>query len=378
MAKDLRTIYMNGRFLTQEISGVQRYAHEIVHQFDQFLDTGEIPGDKYRIVLLTPARHLKFSPSFKHIEVLGFGQYGGQAWEQWELPFYAWNGLLFNPGNTAPLMSYLFRRKVVVTLHSLAFRYYPQAYSWAFRRWYNFLVPIILKKSAAVITVSGSEKEAILQAYPYAAERLHVIQNGGLSQKILHHLAEFPPFRLPLPKPYILFVGSLSEGKNLHGVLQALEILNRKEDISLVIVGASSRTFRELHYQIPDGLQKKVVFAGQLNRAEKIVPYYRNASCLVFPSFYEASSLPPLEAMACGCPVVASDIPALRERCGEAALYCDPHHPEDIARKTAQILNDENVRDRLVQAGYRQAEKYTWEACARETFRLLEDIFEQE
>ena len=378
MSQEIRRIYINGRFLTQPITGVQRYAHEVVKAFDRLLEQGIIDPSRYRFTLLIPTRGLRHEIPLQHIALKPLGQYSGHAWEQWELPFHHWDGVLFSPGNTAPLMSYLFRRPVVVTVHSVAFLTVPEAYSRAFRLWYRFLTPFIMKYSRAVITVSRSEQNAILQNYPQVQGKIHVIQNGGLPEEVLSRKETLWQQPVPYPTPYILFVGSLSRGKNLTGVLKALEILLREQDVHLVVVGSTARTFHKQQMEISSSLQDRIHFAGQIENPEELLPLYHQACCLAFPSFYEASSLPPLEAMACGCPVVASDIPALRERCGTAALYCSPEQPESIAAAIRQLLQDGALRERLIRAGYQHAAQFTWDACARKTFEVIEQVFLQE
>ncbi len=375
MTQPIRNVYINGRFLTQPVTGVQRYAHEIVKAFDRFLESGQIDPERYQVTLLSPNRHLQHQLSLRRIQVKRFGQYSGHAWEQWELPFHAWNGVLFCPGNTAPLMSYLFRRPVVVTIHSLAFRLFPEAYSRFFRVWYHFLTPRIIRFSRAVITVSESERRTIEQLYPEASGKIQVIQNGGLPTEILNRRKEL--FRRPVsfPEPYALFVGSLSEGKNLKAVLRAVEQVNQHQPLHLVVVGSTARTFRESTLEIPPSLTGKVHFTDQVEDPSELIPLYHHACCLVFPSFYEASSLPPIEAMACECPVIASDIPALRERCGEAALYCPPEEPDSIARAIQQIRTNPDLRQQLIRKGQQQATQFTWEASARQTFQILEQVF---
>src|SRR5690606_9183748 len=98
---------------------------------------------------------------------------------------------------------------------------------------------------------------------------------------------------------------------------------------------------------------------------------YRSAQCFLFPSLYEASPLPPIEAMGCGCPVIAGDIPSLRERCGEAALYCDPRSVDDVVRAVETVLDTPELRHRLRDAGYEQARHYSWHHCSEMTLGAI-------
>ncbi|MHB8170328.1 MAG: glycosyltransferase family 4 protein [Thermincolia bacterium] len=369
----IKRIFINGRFLTQAITGVQRYAHELVKALDLLIDEGEIDRSRYRFELLAPSKGILYDLGLKHIPLRKTGYLSGHAWEQLELPFHSQGGLLFCPGNTAPVLSLSFRQATVITVHSLSFLYFPEAYSFAFRAFYRFIIPLVFRWGDAVITVSQSEKELIYKTYGQKINNLYAIQNGGVSQEFSQIIEKITPSAKPA-HPFVLFVGSLSKGKNLQGVLEAITILNKTAHVSLVVVGAGGKTFNSTQVGISEELINKIDFKGQINDVSQLVGLYNSACCLVFPSFYEASSLPPIEAMACGCPVIASAIPALMERCGDAALYCDPGNAVDISEKIRQLIEDGHLRGTLRQKGLEQAQKFTWEKSAQQTFAVIRGI----
>jgi glycosyltransferase involved in cell wall biosynthesis len=123
-------------------------------------------------------------------------------------------------------------------------------------------------------------------------------------------------------------------------------------------------------YSIAPGIKQLVNFDGQVS-VDRLVQLYRDASCLVVPSYYEASPLPPLEAMALGCPVIVSRIPALMERCGDAALYFDPRSAADIARQISQVMDNSDLRDALRQNGFERAAAFTWDRSAAATLAVI-------
>ena len=353
---------INGRFLTQRVTGVQRYARELVGALDTLLDVTA----EHKITVMSP-RLFKPPPAWRNIELQQVGHLQGHAWEQFELPWHSAGKLLFCPGNTAPAISLLGSQPVVVTVHDLSYMYFPHAYRLAFRLWYGFIIPLALRRASCVITVSESERQAILSHYPEATRRLHAIANGGLPKA-------FPAAieKLPLQtEGYVLYVGSLSERKNISRMLEAACRLARKRRFHFIFIGEVSKSLTTTLARVPEDIAPEITFVGPVDEPAMLASYYRNATCLMFASLYESSGLPPIEAMACGCPVLASNIPALRERCGDAALFCDPHDVESISAGLEQLMDDATLRANLKTLGYQRASTFTWERCARETLGLM-------
>ena len=362
-------IYINGRYLTQAITGVQRYAHELVDTFDRLLAEDPSLAAKYRFVMLVPRRGVIHSPKLTHVEIRPVGRFAGHLWEQLDLPGETKDGVLFCPGNTAPALSLLFGRKTVVTVHDLGYIYFPDTYSLAFRTFYKVLIPMILRRASAVIAVSNSERQAICRAYGIPESRATSIQNGGMSGDALY---DGPDLSLDEAEPFALYVGAISRKKNVHGIVHAAGRL-ADERLRFIIAGGGGKPFKE--FDIPADVEQraKIEFPGRISD-ETLFDYYRRALCLVFPSFYEASPLPPIEAMAWGCPVVASNIPALKERCGEAALFCDPNDPADVARQIHRLLHDPELRAEIRRKGFEQARRFSWRNCALQTLHVVDGV----
>ncbi|MGQ3685098.1 MAG: glycosyltransferase family 4 protein [Candidatus Loosdrechtia sp.] len=362
----MTNILINARFLTQPLTGVQRYALELVKAFDKLIDKGEFKGYKFEL-LAPPYKHLH-KLELKNIGLRRVGFSSGYVWEQFELPFYAKKGLLFCPGNVAPLISLFSGQKVVVTVHSLSYHYFPEAYRLLFKLANRVIIPSVFKKADAVITVSQSERGSILTYYSGVKDRLFVVQHGTFSCKRQDGKASRYNSETV---PSVLYVGSLSKGKNLDGVLNAARLLNKKGKVKFIIVGAYEKIFSHTEH---DFAAAYVDFKGQINDTEELAKLYKVASCFVFPSFYESFGFPVLEAMSCGCPVVTSHTGSLPEICGDAALYCNPYDPCDIAEKIMQVLSDKALQKGLQQKGFNQARKFSWERCARETLAVIEKM----
>jgi glycosyltransferase involved in cell wall biosynthesis len=355
-------IVINGRFLTQKTTGVQRYARELVQALDAILDTK--PG--LEITVLSP-RLSEPAPSWRNITHREAGYLQGHAWEQLELPYLSRGRLLFCPGNTAPIASLIGSQGVAVTVHDLSFRYFPSAYSSTFRLWYNFLIPLALRRADAVITVSEAERSAILSHYPAAAPKLHAIHNGCLSST---EVRSHPSDDHHTNRQCILYVGSLSRHKNFSGVLETACRLVRKRGFHFVFVGGLEGGILALDLKVPEDVSPNITFAGRVDD-DTLFRYYRHAACFLFPSFYEASGLPPVEAMAFGCPVVVSNIPALKERCADAAIYCDPRDIDSIAAAVELVMDDAALSSKLQSLGYERAASLTWDDCAKKTLEVI-------
>jgi len=357
-------IIVNGRFLTQTTTGVQRYSRELLQAIDKILDT----RPDLKVTVISP-RLSQPAPKWHNIILRQAGHLQGHAWEQLELPQLTHGQLLFCPGNTAPLASLFGYQRVVVTVHDLSYLYFPDAYSRAFRLWYRIVIPTVLHRATAIITVSESERSAIAARYPAAVTRLHAIPNGGLPVGLLPSAND----RKNSERKYVLYVGSLSKRKNFQGALETTYRLARKRGYNFVFVGGRAGGILESDLAIPDDVRSYITFAGQIDDDIALVQFYRQAMCLLFPSFYESSGLPPIEAMACGCPVIASDIPALKERCGNAALYCNPADIDSISAAVERVMDDPVLRSNLVELGYRRAANYTWQQSAAQTLKIICD-----
>lgn len=361
-------VYISGRFLQQPITGVQRYGRELLKAWDRLLTDGELDGNEIEFVVLAPRGPLD-APKLERIALRQVGRLRGHLWTQLELPFFSRDGLLFSPGNIHPLVS-LARPNGVVTVHDLAYVAHPEAYSKAFRLLYSVLVPAALRRADAVITVSHAEKAHIVGRYPRVLGRIHAVHNGAAHGHGTGEPSE-PTYDPSEGRPFVLWVGTLIRRKNPQGALDAMALVNREMPVDLIVAGASHRGLLEGGLRLPPELEGRVQFLGQLDNFARLRQLYEHAAALIFPSFYESCGLPPLEAMQLGCPVVASDIPALREICGDAALYADPSEPADIARKINLLLRAPPLREELRERGHRQARLFSWDKCARETVAIL-------
>ncbi|MDB5375414.1 MAG: hypothetical protein JWP04_4056 [Belnapia sp.] len=353
---------INGRFLTQRITGVQRFATEITQALDAMAAEGLLPSAR----LLRPAAG---TPSpFPHLRDEAFGRLRGQAWEQLELPFRARGSLLVNLGNTAPLAPPplgLGRRQAVVIHDAGAFDT-PESYSAAFRGWYRSLHRALPRLGTRLLTVSEFSRGRIAHHLGIAPARIGVVHEGG--EHILRAPADTAVLARHglLPGRFVLVVGTRAAHKGLAGLAEAQALLAAR-GLTLAVAGAADASvFRNA--SDPEG--QAVTPLGRVTDAE-LRALYEAALCLIFPSRYEGFGLPPLEAMTCGCPVIATAAAAVPEVCGDAALWFDANGPRRLPEALARLLDEPGLADRLRRDGLARAAGYSWRGAAERLVALL-------
>ncbi|HGA3040197.1 TPA: glycosyltransferase family 4 protein [Serratia marcescens] len=347
-------IYVNARFLTQEMTGVQRFAEEIS------LNLRSIRDD---VVFVSPPGVLRNEIAEKlGVEIIGHRS--GHAWEQLDLPRYLkkkGSPLLINLCSTAPI----FYTNKVVTHHDVIYKRYPQSYSKSFRLFYNTLVPLMLKSSKKLITVSEFSKKEISETFNYNADNIIVVSNAVNSS--------FTPSINPgsSKERYLLLVSSKNYHKNFHGAIAAFSQLAGHGNFSLKIIGAANGSFSEMN--LTDEQVDNIEFMGRVDDAT-LIKLYQGALGFVFPSFYEGFGIPPLEAQACGCPVISSNKASMPEVLQDSALYFDPYNIDDIALHMKALIDDECLRNELKEKGYLNVKRFSWHSSATKVNEIINGL----
>lgn len=345
-------IVVNARFLTQSITGVQRYAVEVCLELKKKSPTIKFVAPN-NIIHHDIARELKAQT---------FGVSKGHLWEQIELPLYLirkGKPLLLNLGNTAPL----FYKNKVVTLYDLAFYHYPEWFSSVFSTYYRFLIPKILQSSKHVITDSEFIKNEIVEVYRVLPDDISVVYGAPASIFFSADSSRASN------SPYILAVGSLDPRKNLVTLIKSFNSLELK-GIRLIIVGQKNRVFSDESVEKLANENPFIEFTGYVTD-DNLVKLYREAALFVYPTLYEGFGFPPLEAQACGCPLIASCVASLPEVCGDSALYCDPYNISDIADKLSMVLGDKLLQEKLRQKGFMNIKKFSWHISANAILKIV-------
>lgn len=340
--------FLNGRFLSQKLTGVQRYAREVA------LALAAMP-ERPAVTLLAPpgAEGLERFAALDPRVVRGGS---GQAWEQVALPLAAREGTLINLGNTGPLLA---GSAQAVVVHDAGVFDTPESYSRAFRAWYRGLQRGLVMRGARILTVSRFSAGRLAQHLGVEAP---ATLEGG--EHILREAAD--PTVLErhglTAGRYALVVGTGAAHKNLAALHAAMAELKRR-GLTLAVAGAKDAAVFRAGSDAPG----EVRALGRVSDAE-LRALYEGALCLLFPSRYEGFGLPPLEAMWCGCPVIAGPAGAVPEVCGEAALYFDAGQPESLGELVGRLADDPAERAALAAAGRARAAGFSWEMAAR---RLL-------
>src|SRR3954454_6439938 len=273
--------------------------------------------------------------------------------------------LVWSPHYNIPLG---YRGQLVVTIHDVSHLALPDLISRVHRRAYaRLMFAAVKRRASAIVCVSDFTNREFRRLVGSGRATPVTILNGVSSRWF-----GIKPGDRPHPRPFLLFVGNVKPHKNLQVLLEAFISLANEIPHDLVIVGKTSGlitpdtgVLRAAH-----SLNGRIHFTGQV--AEDLLEqYYVHAAALVFPSRYEGFGLPPLEAMACGCPTIVSRAGALPEVCGSAALYFDPASAQELAALIGRVVSDQDLRRDLADRGRSHAQRFSWDHCATDTLRLL-------
>lgn len=350
-------LIINSRFLTQKITGVQRYSVEISKQLSQIFPNTTFVSPQ-NIIQKELAN--QFQPEI-------YGSFSGHIWEQLELPKYLHKNkspLTLNLGNTAPL----FYRNKILVIHDLIYLRNPEWFSKKFTYQYKFLIPKIAKNALKVVTVSEFSKKEIIELLNIPEEKIEVAYNSVSDEFVSYIDKNYKN----VYGDYILAVSSLDPRKNFKNLILAYNKLNLK-DIRLLIVGAkNTKVFGDNELDNIINNNPNITFTGYVSDRE-LANLYKNAKIFVYTSLYEGFGIPPLEAMACGCPTVVSNISSIPEVCSDAAYYINPHDINNIARGIYEVLNDEKTQQELKLKGLERAKVYSWSKSGKKIAQVIQN-----
>lgn len=277
------------------------------------------------------------------------------------------------PGNTLPLT---LECPSVVTAHFIATE--QLSLPWYKRVFWNFMMPRSFRRADCVIAVSRVFAQELINAYDLDPQRVWIIPHGIASsftaRSPTRRDSDLLVDRYRIHRPFILTVGSDLRYKNTSTVIRAFELLKRKYDVphKLVVVGTSGNYFCT---ESDEGLKNDVVFTGYVPH-DHLLSFYLLCDLFVSPSLQESFGMPILEAMACGVPVIVSNLEVFHEIAGEAAVYVSPTDPCEIAASIHTLIQDDSLRQRCVRLGKERAKAFTWESTAAKTLAAYHWAYE--
>jgi glycosyltransferase involved in cell wall biosynthesis len=352
------------RAVKQGRTGPEQYSWEIIHaiteikQIDQFrlyaphLPTDDLIANETNVTWKIIERQRLWSQMGLAKELIG------------NRP-----DVLFVPSHVIPFTAKL---SSVVTIHDVAYRYFPGSYSLAARNYLHFTTAMSSRKAKRIIVPSEATKRDVIKEYPGVASKIVVIPLG------INHATFNPNIEgeRPMSEPYILFTGRVEEKKNVKLLVEAFGLLcKEKNDVKLVLIGKNGFGFEKVDQaikQLPLEIQQRIVRPGFVSRAEHL-RYLKHAALFAFPSLYEGFGLAAIEAMAVGTPVVCSDTPALTEAAGGAAVLLPPNNPLSWAAAFSRIIHQPQLASELRAKGLKNAGQYSWARAAEATLEVIHD-----
>ena len=342
-------IDINGKFYNQNLTGVQRFGHEIVTQIDNLLSTYD-SNLEFRVLI---PRSYKNLPNFKNIKIKKTGMLDGHIWEQFFLPLVK-NNLLINLSGSGPL----FKKKQFFTIHDAVIYDSPSAYKFFFI-WYRFLFFVQSLSAAKIFTVSKFSMTRLKTHLPNLEKKIQLTYDGYEHIERIEACKEVLNNLGLIKNKFFLSIGSNNPNKNFKKLIQVIESIDDLEGYKFVVVGLSKdAAFASENLK---SISKNIIFLKHVTDSQ-LKSMYLNARALIFPSIYEGFGLPLLEAMYNGCPIIASNSASIPEVCGDYADYFDPHSENEI--KNA-ILNNINNPNSILIRKNTQYRKFSWTKSAK-------------
>jgi glycosyltransferase involved in cell wall biosynthesis len=293
------------------------------------------------------------------------------GWEQLAQPFVLRQekiDLLHSLAFVTPLLSPC---PSVITIYDLSFIIFPQGFKYLKRLYLTLFTRLSARKARRIITISESTKRDTVRLLGVSSKKVDIVYCGV--DKAFHPLPEreVASFRQKrgLPERIMLFVGTIEPRKNVARLIEAYSRL-RDGQVKLVIGGARGWLYEEVFARVEElDLTGDILFPGYIP-PDELPLWYNAAELFIYPSLYEGFGLPPLEAMACGTPVITSNVSSLPEVVGEAGLTVDPLNSRGLAEAMNQVLGDEALRQSMRERGLARAGRFSWAKAAQETVEV--------
>lgn len=272
--------------------------------------------------------------------------------------------------------------KTVITLHDIIPMKMPDTVSETFLKIFNENIQNILNNTDGIITVSNFSKEDISKTFSYPKEKIfvtHLAAEEIYSPLNKFHSSQYLKKHYGIDKDFLLYVGGFSPRKNILGLIEAFNLVKNsyKRDLKLVIIGTKGPSYEIYRKKVDElNLSSSVIFTGFIPIDDMPI-FYSASKALVYPSFYEGFGLPPIECMACGTPVIASNLTSMPEVCQDAALLVDPYDVDEIKENILTLLNNHKFYSLMIYKGLSHSSKFNWKKTAYNTLEVYKHIYSQ-
>lgn len=388
-------IGIDARFYGPIGKGLGRYTQEVVDNIMKITSADEGAGFNF-IIFLSPENFDEFICESANVKKVCLSM----RWYSWQeqiiMPFYLWRerlDLIHFPHFNVPIFTPC---KFVVTIHDLILTHFPTLRATTLNPLiyqlknsaYRLVIFSAIRRSRKIITVSEFTKQDLITQFGVRADKISVTYEGVANlakgrdslfvakldnQETLH--------QYHIENNFLLYVGNAYPHKNLDTLLRVFaKLLSHMPGLRLVLIGKEDYFYNRVHDQAralnlwqKGNYNSPVIFPGYVSDAQLEI-LYAEASAYIFPSLYEGFGLPPLEAMAKGCPVISSNRTSLPEILGDAAYYFNPEDEADMLNVILKMFSDEQSKQMMVLKGLEQVKKYSWWECANQTLNVYKSI----
>lgn len=277
---------------------------------------------------------------------------------------------IFHPTYFDPyFLDFVKNKKYVVTAHDMIYEIFDKE-SFHHKKIKND-IKIVTQSATHIIAVSNNTKSDLIKYYNIDPQKITVVYHGYKS----HQDSITSIHSLMLPSKYVLYVGDRNGYKNFDGMIMAISKTLSEYNYFLICAGGKKISKEEGDLLNSQGIMSKVLFLPSVTDQE-LFHLYRNAIAFLFPSMYEGFGMPILEAMGAGCPVLLSNTSCFPEIAGDAALYFDPYNTDSIYQCLNKFVKSSDMRDGLIEKGYRRVKKFSWENTCKKTAKVYKNIME--
>ena len=365
--------------LNRPLTGVGNYTYYLIKELSKIYDKRDVYLINYRDdKIFTDLNKITIKAPFKNISKNSY--YLWHLYLQLKLKKNNLNlDIIHSPENASLFVKLKHQKKIITVLDIIAYLF-PESVTLITRLRYKLLLSRTLRTADKITAISNSTKKDLISYFNVPEEKIKVIPLAAdekfevLNNEKINEVKQ----KFNLKYPFILYVGGLAIHKNIPTLIKAFYKIKKKGiQNKLVIAGEKGWKYKEIFETIDKlNLQKDVIFTGYV-LDEDLPALYNAADLFVYPSLYEGFGLPPLEAMACGCPVITSNTSSLPEVVGDAGIMIDPHDVDGLADAMHEVLTNDGLREDMIKRGLERAKMFSWEKCAKETLKVYAEVYNE-